>query len=293
MSPIINRVTSQSRPHYRWQLSQHRTLTLGERALVMGIVNVTPDSFSDGGEFLAPQKAIDHALQLLEEGADLLDLGAESTRPGAHLTLTPQEEQQRLAPVIEGILQHRPEAILSVDTFHATTARFAVQHGVAIVNDVSGFAWDGAMPSTCAALPSGLVLMHTRRTPSEWATQESLPLDAVVSTVRQGLEEIVQQARAHQIATERIVLDPGFGFGKRGTENHVLLDHLSELHALGFPLLIGLSRKGFLAPHLPPKERLPQTLEANRKAALQGAHVLRVHDVRETRQMVDSLSQAQ
>jgi dihydropteroate synthase len=276
------------RPHYEWQL-RTRTLSLGARTLLMGIVNLTPDSFSDGGHFLEPAKAIDHALRLLDEGADILDLGAESTRPGAQLTLTPAEEQQRLAPVLEGILHARPDTILSVDTFHATTAAFSLTHGAEIVNDVSGMQWDADMPKALAENAGGLVLMHTRGKPGEWKEQQPLAEEEILPLVQTGLAATLASAKKAGIAEDRIVLDPGFGFGKRGTENFVLLERLAQLHSFHRPLLIGLSRKGFLAPELSAHERLPATLAANRKAIEAGAHILRVHDVAAHRELADSL----
>lgn len=276
------------RPHYEWQL-RTRTLSLGARTLLMGIVNLTPDSFSDGGHFLESAKAIDHGLRLLDEGADILDLGAESTRPNAQLNLSPEEEQQRLAPVFEGILQARPSAILSVDTFHASTVAFAFTHGAEIANDVSGMQWDTEMPHTLTTSAGGLVLMHTRGKPSEWKEQQPLAEEEILPLVQTGLAAILASAKKAGIAEDRIVLDPGFGFGKRGMENFVLLEHLAQLHAFHRPLLIGLSRKGFLAPELSAHERLPATLAANRKAIEAGAHILRVHDVAAHRELADSL----
>ncbi|MBS1815099.1 MAG: dihydropteroate synthase [Acidobacteria bacterium] len=270
-----------SRPLFTWQLGGERTLALGERTCVMGIVNVTPDSFSDGSAFLSPQRAIDHALHLLDEGADIVDIGAESTKPGTVLALSVEEEQQRLKPVLKGVLQSRPDALISVDTFHAETARFAVEHGAAIVNDVSGFLWDNAMAETLAKLDCGVVAMHTRGRPHEWASQQRLAQDEIVPLVRDGFARILRDADGAGIARERIVLDPGFGFGKRGAENLVLLHHLSTLRDAGRPLLIGLSRKGFLAPEAAANQRKAATIAANTAAILQGAHIVRVHDVRE------------
>jgi len=176
-----------------WHL-RSRTLSLGVRTLVMGIVNITPDSFSDGGKFLDPEAAVTHALMLLDEGADLIDLGAESTRPGSHAgdpghasAVSTEEEQARLLPVIEGILSARPDAILSVDTYKAATARAALQAGAEIVNDVSGFTWDAEMPAVCAALKAGVVVMHTRGRPDQWRTQPQLPADELLACVRNGL----------------------------------------------------------------------------------------------------------
>ncbi len=274
------------RPVKEWRIGP-RTLFLGRRTLLMGIVNLTPDSFSDGGQFPAKQAAIDHALRLLDEGAEILDLGAESTRPGATLDLGAEDEQQRLAPVLEGILRARPDCVLSVDTFRASTARFAVERGALIVNDVSGLTWDPAMAQTLATLSCGAVLMHTRGLPSEWQSQKRLDPTEVMPAVTEGLVSILSNAEKAKIAPERIVLDPGFGFGKRGEENLTLLAHFGELHGLGQPLLAGLSRKGFLAPHLAPRDRVPATIAANTAAILAGAHILRVHDVAAARQASD------
>lgn len=274
------------RPANEWRIGP-RTLLLGRRTLLMGIVNLTPDSFSDGGQFPSTQAAIDHALRLLDEGAEILDLGAESTRPGATLDLGAEDEQQRLAPVLEGILRARPDCVLSMDTFRASTARFAVERGALIVNDVSGLTWDPAMAQTLATLSCGAVLMHTRGLPSEWKSQKRLAPTEVMPAVTDGLVSILSSAKEAKIAPERIVLDPGFGFGKRGEENLTLLAHFGELHSLGLPLLAGLSRKGFLAPHLAPRDRVPATIAANTAAILAGAHILRVHDVAAARQAAD------
>lgn len=282
-----------ARPESDWRL-RTRSLLLGRRTLIMGILNVTPDSFSDGGHFYspgdAPDRAIAHALQMLDEGADIIDIGGESTRPGAN-PLTPDEEQERILPVIEALISERPEAVLSVDTFHAATARRAIEAGVEIVNDVSGHQWDPAMSATCAATGCGVILMHTRGRPQDWRSQ--LPLDAndVVPLVLDGLNECLQAALAAGIARERIVLDPGFGFGKRLDENYPLLARLAEFQELNMPILVGVSRKSFLAKAiaqdmnvspeaLSAQDRLNATTAANTAAILAGTHILRVHDVR-------------
>jgi dihydropteroate synthase len=277
-----------------WRL-RTRTLPLGTRTLIMGIVNITPDSFSDGGQFLDPEAAIAHALMLLDEGADLIDLGAESTRPGSHAggpTRAPEvsakEEQSRLLPVIEGILSARPEAILSVDTYKAATARAALSAGAQIINDVSGFTWDAEMAAVCADQQVGVILMHTHGRPSEWRTQPQLPPDQLLATVRDGLAASLDAAVAAGIATDAIVLDPGYGFGKRFDENYALLNHQAELLALGRPLLVGLSRKSFLAHTLEStitggasvEARENASLAAMTAAILQGASIVRVHGVR-------------
>ncbi len=276
------------RAPYHWLL-RTRALALGHRTLVMGIVNVTPDSFSDGGEYATTEQAVAHALRLLEEGADILDIGGESTRPGSSAAteeaISAAEEQNRVLPVIAGVLQARPDAVISVDTYRSATARAAVLAGAEIVNDVSGGLWDPAMFTCCADLRSGVVLMHTRGLPSAWASQSSLPHNAVAASVLAELRERRGAAEQAGNARDRMVADPGFGFGKRGRENWALLAGLSSFAELGLPLLVGLSRKGFLVSALTPAEdstrtRDERTHAANITAILAGARLLRVHDVR-------------
>ena len=282
-----------SRQATTWRL-RTRTLELGSRTLIMGVVNITPDSFSDGGHFLSPEAAIAHALQLIDEGADLLDLGAESTRPGsragsAEAAVSADQEQSRLLPVLEGILHVRPNAILSVDTYKPATAQVALASGAEIVNDVSGFAWDPSLVSVCAEFNAGVVLSHTRGRPEEWSTQPQLPPDALMATVRDGLAASLGFATAAGIPPHAIVLDPGYGFGKRFGENYALLARQSELLSLGRPLLAGLSRKSFLGRTLaplhngddaPPAARENASLAALTAAILNGASIVRVHSVR-------------
>ena len=282
-----------ARPRHLWRL-RTRTLPLGERTLIMGILNITPDSFSDGGQFLSPAASIQHGLELLDQGAQILDIGAESTRPNA-IPLAPAEEQERLLPVLRALRKARPQAILSIDTYHGSTARAAIDAGAEIINDVSGLLWDSAMAPTLAdgGPPPGVVLMHTRGTPQEWHTLPRLDAAAVEPLVRSELDTRLHAAIKAGIPREKIILDPGFGFGKLGRENYPLLARLANLHTLGRPLLIGLSRKGFLAHALsathvgttftnsppPLAKRLNATIAANTAAVLAGAHVLRVHDV--------------
>jgi dihydropteroate synthase len=278
-----------------WRL-RRRAVELGRRTLVMGIVNVTPDSFSDGGRFLAPEAAVEHALELLDEGAEILDLGAESTRPGSSAVsafgpaVSAEEEQARLLPVLEGILKARPDAIVSVDTYKAATARAALTAGVEMVNDVSGFLWDAEMASVCAEFGCGVVLMHTRGRPEEWSAQPRLEPDALLSAVRAGLDASLEKAAAAGVAMEAIVLDPGYGFGKRFEENFFLLARQEELLSLGRPLLAGVSRKSFLGRALAPlyggsdapvEDRETASVAALVAAILQGASVVRVHGVRQ------------
>lgn len=283
-------MASQSITH--WNL-RTRTLPLGPRTLVMGVVNITPNSFSDGGDFLDTQAAIAHALQLLEEGADLLDLGAESTRPnssaGTASALSAEEEQARLLPVLEGILKARPHALLSVDTYKASTARAALSAGAEIVNDVSGLSWDSDLAQVCAQAACGVILMHTRGRPNQWATQPHFDPPALIATIENGLQASLEKAAAAGIAAESIVLDPGYGFGKRGAENFALLARQRELLSLGRPLLAGVSRKSFLGKALAPlyqgssapvNARETASLAALVAAILNGASIVRVHQVR-------------
>jgi dihydropteroate synthase len=263
-----------------WRLKT-RTMPLGERPLLMGIVNITPDSFSDGGNFLTPQAGLTQALKLLDDGADLLDLGGESTRPNAQ-PITPEEEQTRVLPVLEAILKARPDTILSVDTYHARTASAAIASGAEIINDVSGLQWDPAMGETLARLQPGAILMHTRGKPTEWRTLPPLASDEVMPLVLDGLHQTLAQAAAAGIPPETILLDPGFGFGKLGADNFILLNHLADLHQLGHPILAGLSRKRFLTAHLTdptPAQILEATTAAHLRCIAAGAHILRLHEI--------------
>jgi dihydropteroate synthase len=286
-------MTLAQRQIVNWKL-RTRSLELGRRTLVMGIVNVTPDSFSDGGRFFDPAAAVAHAIHLLDEGADLLDLGAESTRPGSRAgdatpAVSAVEEQARLLPVLQGILAARPDAILSVDTYKAATARAACAAGAEIVNDVSGFGWDPGMPQACAEAGCGVVLMHTRGRPDGWRGQPKLGPTQVLAEVKTGLAGSMEVAAQAGIATEALVLDPGYAFGKRFDENYALLARQAELLELGRPLLAGVSRKSFLGRTLGPlfggedapvEARETASLAALVAAILQGASVVRVHSVR-------------
>jgi dihydropteroate synthase len=276
-----------------WRL-RTRTLELGRRTLVMGVVNITPDSFSDGGSFLDPEAALVRCMQCLDEGADILDLGAESTRPGSRAgtpdaLVSAAEEQARLLPVLEGVLKALPQAAVSVDTYKAATARAALQAGAEIINDVSGFTWDPGIAQVCAEFGAGLVLSHTRGRPEAWRAQPQLAPDALLAAVRDGLAASLAAAQAAGIAQDQIVLDPGYGFGKRLSENYVLLNRQAELLTLGRPLLAGLSRKSFLGHTLAPlfggsdaplDERENASLAAMTAAILHGASIVRVHAVR-------------
>ena len=287
------------RPVFQWNLGS-RSLELGKRTLIMGIVNVTPDSFSDGGQFLDPGKALNHAERLLSEGADIIDIGGESTRPGAQVdtgagialkvtrrapTVSAEEELKRILPVIAQFKKKHPAAMVSVDTYKAAVARAAVEAGAEIVNDVSGFRWDPQMAETVASLPCGAVLMHMRGRPEEWRL---LPrADDIVALVKGEMRQISEKAIVGGVRRERLVLDPGFGFGKNFDENYPLIARFHELEALGFPLLAGTSRKSFIGRtvaggegKVPPGESLYGTLASETAVVLQGAHILRTHDVK-------------
>jgi dihydropteroate synthase len=284
------------RPVFEWNIGT-RSLPLGKRTLVMGVVNVTPDSFSDGGQFLEPEKAVEHALRLLDDGADMVDVGGESTRPGAKVsgsgakkadtekTVTEKQELERVLPVIRELKQKRPSAVVSADTYRASVARAAVEAGAEIVNDVSAFRWDPKMAKTVAELKCGAVLMHMRGRPEEWRTLE--PVADIVVLVKRELREWTDAAVLAGVKRERMVLDPGFGFGKNFEQNYPMLRRFDEFHQLRYPLLAGISRKSFVGRMLarngqdaPVDERLYATLAAEAAVILKGAHIIRTHDVR-------------
>ncbi|MCP3103509.1 dihydropteroate synthase [Myxococcus sp. K15C18031901] len=260
-----------------------RSFVWGSRTYVMGIVNVTPDSFSDGGRYLGTEAAIAHGLSLVEAGADLLDVGGESTRPGSQ-GVGVEEELARVLPVIQG-LRARTDAPLSVDTTKAAVAREVLRAGAHLVNDISGFGLDPDLPRVVAEAGAACCLMHMQGTPS--TMQQAPHYDDLVDDVLTVLEGAVARATHAGIPRERILLDPGIGFGKTVDHNLYLLRRLGELRALGLALLVGTSRKSFLGQLTggrPPAERLAATLgSVAAMAALGGADVVRVHDVAQTR----------
>ncbi len=279
------------RPIFQWNLGK-RQIELGKRTLVMGILNVTPDSFSDGGQFSSPQQAIEHGLRLVEEGADFVDIGGESTRPGVRVgedpSVSPEEELQRVLPVLEGLRRAQPNVSISVDTYKSEVARAAVAAGAAIINDVSGLTWDPLMAKAVAEVLCGVVLMHTRGKPEDWRTLPPEP--RIVQVVVQDLHASVQRAIGAGVQHDRLVLDPGFGFGKSFGNNYPLLTKFEDLHSMSFPLMVGVSRKSFLGRtagirfggDLPPAARLHPSVAAAVIAAMKGAHIIRTHDVRPT-----------
>lgn len=280
------------RPVFEWNIGS-RTLQLGKRTLVMGVLNVTPDSFSDGGQHLDHDSALQHALRMVEEGAEIIDVGGESTRPGAKVTdtsgnksgVSEKEELERVIPVIKSLKNKKPQCIVSIDTYKAGVARAAFEAGAEIVNDVSGFRWDPQMKKTLAELKCGAVLMHSRGRPDEWAKLKPAP--DIVTLVKRELREWADAAQISGMKRDRIMLDPGFGFGKRLEENYPLLKRFDELHQLRYPLMVGVSRKSFIGRAIarngtdaPLSERLHGTVAAETAAILKGAHIVRTHDTR-------------
>lgn len=278
---------------FDWNLGS-QILPLGKRTVIMGVLNVTPDSFSDGGLYSDPEKAVAHALQMLDDGAQIIDVGGESTRPGAKVgqasaAVTQEEELKRVLPVVTALKKKRPQAIISVDTYKAAVAQAAVAAGAEIVNDVSGFTWDPAMLKTLASLGCGAILMHTRGRPDEW--RDLPPSPDIVMQVKRELHNLADAALMALVKRDRIVLDPGFGFGKRFEENYPLLKRFPEFHSLRYPMLAGVSRKSFIGRALATQDsagktqdaaiadRLPGTLAAETALILQGAHIIRTHDV--------------
>jgi len=274
----------------KYRLHLHSgVLELGERTLVMGVLNVTPDSFSDGGKFLDPRSAIEHALEMERAGADLLDIGGESTRPGSTETAA-ETELARILPVLEG-LHGALKIPIAVDTRKSQVAEAAISAGAQIINDVSGLRFDPRLAEVAQRRGVPLILMHMRGEP---ATMQKVPFARdVMKDVVQGLRASTRKARAAGVRKSQIVIDPGIGFGKSFEQNYELLRKLPELAKLGYPLLVGTSRKGFLGATLarngkpaPPEERLWATAATVTASILGGAHIVRVHDVAEMAQVV-------
>lgn len=263
------------RKRFQWKLKD-RELALGERTLIVGIVNVTPDSFADGGRYLDPDRAFAHALQLEEEGADAIDVGAESTRPGA-ARIEEAAELRRLVPVLKR-LRGKLSIPISVDTYKSGVAQRALELGAEIVNDPTGLTFDPQMAKVVTQHSAALVLNHMRGTPETWSKLPSLP--DPVGLVLHDLDTAVHRARRAGIESQQIVLDPGLGFGKRKDENYRLLAGLGALSRLDLPVFVGPSRKSFLAQQST-EAALMATAAAVAASVLGGAHLVRVHDVKE------------
>ena len=272
-----------------------RTLVFGARTHLMGVINVTPDSFSDGGQFLDPELAVAHGLKLVAAGADFLDVGGESTRPGA-LEVDPSEELRRIVPVLRG-LRAKTDVPISVDTRKAAVAEAAIELGADLINDVSGFQFDPALPEVVGRSSAGCCVMHAQGSPQ--TMQKDPRYRDVIAEILAFLESALNRAIAAGIAKERILVDPGIGFGKTAGQNLLILRRLSDFRALGRPILVGTSRKSFLQALTRdklPSERLVGTLGSLAAIAAAGsADVLRVHDVREAKEAVavaDAIRQA-
>jgi dihydropteroate synthase len=267
-------------PIRQWKLAR-RSLPYGERTLVMGVLNVTPDSFSDGGQFLSFDQAITHAEQMIDEGADIIDVGGESTRPGSEFVST-EEELRRVIPIIEQLTANR-SAPISIDTTKAPVAHAALLAGAEIVNDISALRFEPSLADEVAKANAGLVLMHSRGTPK---TMQQLPPAADIMTeVIDGLRESIAVAQQHRVSPESIAIDPGIGFGKTAEQNVELIAKLDQLarEFADFPIMIGTSRKSFIGKLLdgaPADQRLYGTIASTVASVMNGAHIVRVHDVR-------------
>ncbi len=264
-----------------WRL-RTRMLHFSRRPLLMGIINVTPDSFSDGGKFFRVEAAVEQALRLVDEGADLLDIGGESTRPYSD-PISTEDELGRITPVFE-TLANRVSIPLSIDTNKSAVARAALAAGAEIINDVTALTGDAAMLQLAAESAAGICAMHMQGTPQ--TMQDSPHYDDVVREVREYLGSRLEALVAAGIAAERVCLDPGIGFGKTHQHNLTLMAHCEQLHELGRPLLVGHSRKGFLGKLLGDEQadRTSATVGAALSLAVQGVQVIRVHDVRGVRE---------
>jgi dihydropteroate synthase len=260
-------------------------LQLGTRTLVMGVLNVTPDSFSDGGLFLEPEGAIEHGLRMAEEGADIIDIGGESSRPGSD-AVPLDEELKRIIPVIEG-LASRLQLPISVDTYKSQVAERAIEAGAQMINDISGLSFDPQMPAVAARYDTPLIIMHIQGTPK--TMQQTPHYNDVMAEIITYLREGIERAEQTGVDLHQVIVDPGIGFGKRVEDNLVILNRLDELNLLDRPLLIGTSRKAFIGAVLDQAvgQRMIGTLATVAVSVLKGAHIVRVHDVASVRQTID------
>jgi dihydropteroate synthase len=260
-------------------------LRLGERTLIMGVLNVTPDSFSDGGLYLEPQRAIEHGLRMAEEGADIIDVGGESSRPGSDPAPL-DEELKRVIPVIEG-LASRLEIPLSVDTYKSQVAERAIEAGAQMINDISGLRFDPQVPAVAARFDTPLIIMHIKGSPK--TMQQNPSYEDLMGEIIAYLREGIEKAERGGVDPHQVIVDPGIGFGKRVQDNLVIINRLDELNTLGRPLLIGTSRKSFIGALLGAEvhQRGVGTLATVAVSVIKGAHIVRVHDVAPMKQAVD------
>jgi len=263
---------------------RRRTFHLGERTLLMGVLNITPDSFSDGGLFFDKTKAIAHGLKMVEEGADIIDIGGESTRPGSK-PLGLEEELRRVLPVIEA-LSKETDVPISIDTYKSEVARRAIEAGAEIINDISGLHFDPELARVAAKENTPVVLMHIRGTPE--TMQKDVHYGSLFSEIIAYLNEGIRRVESAGVAPEQIVVDPGIGFGKTLEDNLLLIKHLSEFRILGKPILLGTSRKSFIGKILDaqPDQRLEGTLSSIAIGVLNGAHIIRSHDVLQAKRAI-------
>ncbi|MGI9105662.1 MAG: dihydropteroate synthase [Pyrinomonadaceae bacterium] len=279
-------------PAREWQLAR-RTLALGGRTLIMGVLNVTPDSFSDGGRFYDPGKAVAHAEEMLSAGADIIDIGGESTRPGGE-AVSADEELRRVLPVVERLAK-LPNVVVSIDTTKAEVARAALDAGAEIINDISALRFDAQVADEAARSSAGLVLMHSRGTPD--TLHQLPPVAEIVAEVVNSLRRSIALAEQHGVSRAAIAIDPGIGFGKSQAQNVELLARLAHLKRefADLPLLVGTSRKSFIGRLLDNaaiEDRLHGTMATITAAILHGADIVRVHDVRaavETARVADAI----
>jgi dihydropteroate synthase len=266
---------------YHWKLKQ-REITLGDRTLIMGVLNVTPDSFSDGGAYSDPDRAFARAQQLEDEGADIIDIGAESTRPGS-ARITEAEELRRLIPVLKK-LRGKLAAPISVDTYKSGVAQKALEHGAEIINDPSGIILDSMLPKIVSKWDAGLIINHMRGMPETWAKLP--PLKNLMRSISADLEASVHRAIQHGVQKHQIVIDPGIGFGKRKEQNAEIIARLQMLRSFDLPILVGPSRKLFLKQDT---ETATEFATAGAVAAciLNGGHIVRVHDVKSMKSVVN------
>ncbi len=269
------------RKRFEWKL-RDKTLNLGERTLLAGVLNVTPDSFSDGGKYQDPDRAFARAVELEEEGADLIDIGAESTRPGS-TRISEAEELRRLVPVLKR-LRNKLSVPLSVDTYKAAVAEKALELGVDIINDPSALTFDADLARQVSNANAGLILNHMRGTPETW--EKLPPLKDVMRSIATELDASVHRAARAGLDRRQIVIDPGMGFGKRREQNAVILGQLQQLARLDLPVLVGPSRKHFLSKKSPLDTEFA-TAAAVTAAILHGAHIVRVHDVKAMKAVVE------
>jgi dihydropteroate synthase len=267
--------------HYQWKL-KNRVINLGERTMIMGILNVTPDSFSDGGNYSDPDRAFARAIELEDEGADIIDIGAESTRPGSQ-RISEAEELRRLIPILKR-LKEKLTVPISVDTYKSGVAEKALEHGAEIINDPSGVLLDLQLPKVVTKYDAGIIVNHMRGTPETWAGLP--PMKDLMRSITIDLEAALHRARQGRVEKHQLVIDPGLGFGKRREQNSEIIALLPMLRSFDLPILVGPSRKSFL------RKEQGQDLEFATAAAvtacvLKGAHIVRVHSVKTMRTAVE------